>query len=248
MNSYSLIIADIHLQPDDANSINQAFYHFLEHEAPKADSLYILGDLFEMWVGDDIGLELYQTAIQQFAKLTQAGLPIYLLFGNRDFLMRKPFWQATGIQPITEPYSINLYGHELLMLHGDQLCTDDLSYQRARKVLRNPFVMWLFLKLSKKKRLEIGNGMREKSKSLNQNKAENIMDVNGLAVENLLKRFPKVTDLIHGHTHRPDKHKINLSGQSKTRWVLGDWRPDAKIIQVNKQTILFMDYTNNELK
>jgi len=248
MNSYSLIIADIHLHPDDAHPINHAFYHFLTHEAPKADALYILGDLFEMWVGDDIGLEQYQTVITLFSKTTQAGLPIYLLFGNRDFLMRKDFWQATGIQPIFEPYAINLYGHELLMLHGDVLCTDDHSYQRARKLLRNPLVMWLFLKLSRKKRLEIGNGMREKSKRFNQNKAENIMDVNDMAVKHLLTRYPAVTDLIHGHTHRPAQHSITLNGKAKTRWVLSDWRPESNAIQINKQGITFRDYTDGILK
>lgn len=247
MNSYSLIIADIHLQPDDTHPINQTFYCFLEQEAAKADSLYILGDLFEMWVGDDIGLEQYQTVISHFAILTEAGLPIYLLFGNRDFLMRKAFWQATGIQPILEPYAINLHGHELLMLHGDQLCTDDVSYQRARRVLRNPLVMWLFLKLSKKRRLGIGNGMREKSKSFNQNKAENIMDVNESAVISLLQRYPNVTDLIHGHTHRPAQHNLKINGNPKTRWVLGDWRPQAQLIQISKQGITFKKYENGEL-
>ena len=145
MKSYSLIIADVHLHPDDTHPINHAFYAFLDTEASQADALYILGDLFEMWVGDDIGLEQYKTVVKLFAELTSSGLPIYLLFGNRDFLMRKAFWQATGINPIYEPYPLTLHGHKLLMLHGDSLCTDDKDYQRARKVLRNPVVMWLFL-------------------------------------------------------------------------------------------------------
>ena len=97
MKPHTLIIADVHLSPDEQHPINQAFYRFLESDAPQAEALYILGDLFEMWVGDDIGLEIYKTAINKLASLTQAGLPVYLLFGNRDFLVRKAFWQATGI-------------------------------------------------------------------------------------------------------------------------------------------------------
>lgn len=237
MKSHSLIIADVHLQPDDQHPINQAFYHFLDDTAPKARALYILGDLFEMWVGDDIGIDIYRTAVNKLARLTEAGLPIFLLFGNRDFLMRKAFWQTSGIQPIKEPYAVNLHGHKLLMLHGDCLCTDDVAYQRARTVLRNPIVMWLFLRLSKKRRLKIGNKMREKSAQLNQNKAENIMDVNESAVRQLLARYPQVTHLIHGHTHRPQQHRFEVNGIEKHRWVLGDWRPEAQIIVVTEDGI-----------
>ena len=245
MNPYSLIIADIHLQPDDAHPINHAFYHFLDTDATHADTLYILGDLFEMWVGDDIGLEQYKTVVKKFAELTSSGLPIYLLFGNRDFLMRRAFWKETGIQPIYEPYELNLHGHKLLMLHGDKLCTDDKSYQRARKILRNPIVMWLFLKLTKKKRLEIGNRMREKSKKFNQNKSENIMDVNEPAVLTLLEHYPDVTDLIHGHTHRPAKHLIEMNGTNKTRWVLGDWRPETQLMKVSEKGLVLTAYPAN---
>ena len=239
MKPHTLIIADVHPSPDEQHPINQAFYRFLESDAPQAEALYILGDLFEMWVGDDIGLEIYKTAINKLASLTQAGLPVYLLFGNRDFLMRKAFWQATGIQPIKEPYALNLYGHKLLMLHGDCLCTDDVDYQRARKILRNPIVMWLFLKLSKKRRLKIGSGMRNRSTQLNQSKAETIMDTNESAVLQLLARHPKVTNLIHGHTHRPQHHPLKVDGSEKHRWVLGDWRPKAQIIVVTEDEINF---------
>ncbi|MEA3404568.1 MAG: UDP-2,3-diacylglucosamine diphosphatase [Pseudomonadota bacterium] len=245
MNSYSLFIADIHLQPDDQHPINQSFYDFLDHEAPKAEALYILGDLFEMWVGDDIGLELYQTAVNKFKSLTQSGLPIYLLFGNRDFLMRKTFWQASGIHSITEPAALTLYGQQLLVLHGDSLCTDDHDYQRARKVLRNPIVTWLFLRLPKSKRLNIGNKMREKSKKYNQNKAENIMDVNELAVVNLLEKHPQVEHLIHGHTHRPGHHRLEINGNQKHRWVLGDWRPETQIIKVSAEGLALVNYPDN---
>ncbi len=242
MNSYSLFIADIHLQPDDQHPINQAFYTFLEQEAPQADALYILGDLFEMWVGDDVGLKQYQTVIQLFAELTQAGLPIYLLFGNRDFLMRHAFCKATGIQLLKEPFATELYQHQLLLMHGDSLCTDDKDYQKARKILRHPLVTWLFLKLPKKKRLQIGQNMRQKSKRYNQNKAENIMDVNADSVVEIMQRYPEVTHLIHGHTHRPQHHLINFNGQTRHRWVLGDWRPQTKLLKVSASGLALLDY------
>jgi len=246
MNSYSLFIADVHLHPDDQHPINQRFYEFLDNEAPKADALYILGDLFEMWVGDDIGLELYQTVITKFKKLTQAGLPIYLQFGNRDFLMRKAFWKATGIQPLLEPCPLTIHNQTLLLLHGDSLCTDDHDYQKARKLLRNPVVTWLFLKLPKSRRLKIGNGMREKSKQYNQNKAENIMDVNRSAVVELLEKHPQVSHLIHGHTHRPAEHTLEVQGQSKHRWVLGDWRPETQIITVSETGVHLVNYPSTQ--
>ncbi|MCF6254407.1 MAG: UDP-2,3-diacylglucosamine diphosphatase, partial [Thiomicrorhabdus sp.] len=129
---YTLFIADIHLQPDPSHPINQAFEKFLQNEAPQADALYILGDLFEMWVGDDIGLEQYARVIQQFKQLTDQGLPIYLLYGNRDFLMRDRFWQATVIQPLSDIECITLYDKSDLILHGDTLCKNDKSYQKMR--------------------------------------------------------------------------------------------------------------------
>lgn len=239
---YTLFIADVHLQPDFSDPINQAFMHFLKEEAPKAQALYILGDLFEMWVGDDVGLTHYAPVIEEFARLTQAGLPIYLQYGNRDFLMRNEFWKATGIQKLKEPYPITLHGHSLLLMHGDALCTDDKEYQKMRRILRNPVVTWGFLHLPQKKRLQIGHNMREKSKKYSSNKAENIMDVSAEAVAALFKRYPEVTHLIHGHTHRPAHHTSTIEQQSKHRWVLGDWRPQSKILKVSAEGLALLPY------
>lgn len=232
-DSYTLITADVHLQPNDDDPINQAFYRFLDEEASKADALYIIGDLFEMWVGDDVGLTTYATAIKKLKQLTDNGLPIYLIFGNRDFLMRNAFWQATGIQPLKQPIVVDFYGEPMLLLHGDSLCTDDKAYQRARLILRSAPVMWGFLRLPQHKRISIGENMRAKSKKYNLNKAENIMDVNPTALEKLMRRYPQCRHMIHGHTHRPATHPFSVDGQSKTRWVVGDWRPDAQILKVH---------------
>lgn len=229
---HTLFIADIHLQPDDSHAINQSFHNFLIYQAPKADSLYILGDLFEIWIGDDIGIPIFQKTIHILKKLTINGLNIYLLHGNRDFLMRCDFYESTGINLIAEPKKINVYGLDILIMHGDSLCTDDVAYQRMRKVLRHPITNWLFLRLPQKKRLKIGETMRNKSKKYSSNKSENIMDVNQTAVKKLFKDHPNCQHLIHGHTHRPAHHIWQNNKQEYHRWVLGDWRPEALILQV----------------
>ncbi len=235
---HTLITADVHLQPDDTDPINQAFYRFLDQDAPKADALYIIGDLFEMWVGDDHGLEHYATVIRKFKHLTEHGLPIYLMYGNRDFPMRRAFFDATGIQFLKEPALVNLYGLPILMLHGDSLCTDDKAFQRMRILLRNRLVTWLFLKLPEHKRVAIGENMRANSQKYNLNKAENIMDVNEAAVRKLLQRHPQCRHLVHGHTHRPYLHQIEQDDQIKHRWVLGDWRPETEVLKVwSNQTL-----------
>ncbi|RUM92139.1 MAG: UDP-2,3-diacylglucosamine diphosphatase [Thiomicrospira sp.] len=236
--SYTLFTADIHLHPNDAHPINQAFYQFLEFEAPKADALYILGDLFEMWVGDDIGLEAYTTVIALFKKLTTNGTPIYLLYGNRDFLMRRAFWEATGIQHLKEPATVSIYNQTLLLLHGDVLCTDDKAFQRMRKILRNPVIMWLFLRLPKKKRLQIGDSMRRNSQRHTQHKSEMIMDVNAKEIEHLMVKHPRCDHLIHGHTHRPAHHPFVVQNKQKHRWVLGDWRPETQVLKISSSGIL----------
>ncbi|WP_019556349.1 UDP-2,3-diacylglucosamine diphosphatase [Thiomicrorhabdus arctica] len=224
MNPYTLFVADIHLQPEPNHPINQAFENFLIEEAPKAQALYILGDLFEMWVGDDIGLEQYAPIISTLKLLTDNGLLIYAQYGNRDFLMREDFWHATGIQFLAEPTQVTLYQHTYLIMHGDNLCTDDKGYQRMRSILRNSLVQWLFLNLGRKRRLAIGQKMRCGSAQHSQNKSQAIMDVNSQAVCDLFKQYPHIEHIIHGHTHRPQHHLIEVDHITLHRWVLGDWQ------------------------
>ncbi len=246
MNPYTLFVADIHLQPEANHPINQAFQKFLTDEAPKAEALYILGDLFEMWVGDDIGLEQYASIIQQFKFLTDNGLPIYCQYGNRDFLMRESFWSATGIQLLAEPSEITLYQNNYLLLHGDSLCTDDKGYQRMRLILRNPVVQWVFLHLCRKRRLAIGQKMRQGSAQHSQNKPQAIMDVNPLTVRQLFKQHPNVAHIIHGHTHRPEHHLIESDNTTLHRWVLGDWQAlkigPSKLLKVSESGPELIDY------
>lgn len=241
-NRPTLLIADIHLQPDDAHPINQAFHQFLATDAKQAAALYILGDCFEMWVGDDVGCEVYAKTLSLFKELTAGGLPIYMMFGNRDFLMRQRFWQSTGITQLKEPGLVRIGDFSAIILHGDALCTDDVEFQKMRKILRHPIVTWLFLCLPQKKRIAIGEGMRAKSQKYNLNKAENIMDVNQQAVEALFDAFPNVTHLIHGHTHRAAHHSFERNGQTFHRWVLGDWRPESQILVLNEEGLSLVPY------
>ena len=220
----TLCIADVHLQPDHHHPINQAFRAFLQNEAHQAEALYILGDLFEMWVGDDMGLQTYAPEIAAIRQLTESGTAVYIQFGNRDFLMRKAFWQATGAIYLKQPKVIEIFQQHYLMLHGDSLCTDDKAYQKMRLLLRNPLVTWAFLRLAPHKRQAIGEKMRANSQKYNLNKAENIMDVSEEAVQKLLKQYPNATGIIHGHTHRPAHHTHQIDNQTYHRWVLGDWR------------------------
>jgi len=219
-----LCIADVHLQPNAQHPINQAFRAFLQQEATQAKTLYILGDLFEMWVGDDIGLTTYAQDIQALKQLTASGVTVYLQFGNRDFLMRNAFWQTTGIHPLKQPLLQTLNNQPYLLLHGDSLCTEDKAYQRTRWLLRNPLITWLFLQLPAQKRQTIGQKMRNSSQKYNRNKAENIMDVSQTAIQQLLQKYPQSQGLIHGHTHRPAHHTHLLKGKNYHRWVLGDWQ------------------------
>lgn len=241
-NAHTLVIADIHLQTDSNHPINQHFLEFLNKKAMHAEALYILGDLFESWVGDDIGLPIYQTEIKALKALTDAGVKVYFQYGNRDFLMRKKFCQATGTKLLKEPTVIELYGTQYLMLHGDALCTDDIQYQRFKKWVRNPMVQFLFLKLSRKKRLAIAEKMRATSKQESAEKQPQIMDVNEQTVLNVLQSQPEINHLIHGHTHRPMLHATNLNNQTKQRWVLGDWRPQAQIMHISAEGPALIDY------
>lgn len=236
--SHTLLVADIHLQPDSTHPINQAFIHFLENDARQADAVYILGDLFEMWVGDDIGLTEYQLEINALKQLHDSGVKLYGLYGNRDFLMGEAFWQASGIQLLADLSVITLYNLPIIVCHGDELCTDDSGYQRMRRLLRSAWIQQLFLWLPKKRRLAIGTAMRKGSQTSSQQKPMRYMDVTDRAVEALFNAYPNCNHLVHGHTHQPAHHQLTVNHQTKHRWVVGDWRPQAEIVKVNSDQTL----------
>ncbi|WP_038125911.1 UDP-2,3-diacylglucosamine diphosphatase [Thiomicrospira pelophila] len=235
--SLSYVLADVHLQPEHHHPINQAFLNFIRQQAPQANSVYILGDLFETWMGDDLSLPLYQTEISALKTLTDSGTKLYIGYGNRDFLMRQAFWQATGAEFIEDETLTRIEDVDCLLLHGDSLCTDDKGYQRMRHWFRKPWIQWLFLHLPKKTRLKIAQKLRQQSGNQAQNKPANIMDVSSQAVTDLYARHPKIEHVIHGHTHRPAHHCLKIGDIEKQRWVLGDWRPEAQIIKISNQQI-----------
>lgn len=233
-----IVIADIHLQPNAPNHpINQTFLRFLQMVAPTASTLYILGDLFEVWLGDDIGLTQYQTELAALKQLVDSGTQIYLQYGNRDFLMRKDFCQTTGIQLLPDEYPAEIGNHKLLMLHGDQLCTLDTQYQKMRGWFRKPIIQWLFLHLPKSKRLKIGKKMRQTSNSTGRSKSQQMMDAQQSAIESVFDHYPDYFTMIHGHTHQPALHQFQTHSHDYHRYVLSDWRPQADYLLITQQSL-----------
>lgn len=217
----TVFISDIHLGGEHPE-ISERFITFLQSKvALEAEAFYILGDLFEVWIGDDGAQEEHQGSIAALKQLT-ASTPTYVMHGNRDFLLGPGFEAMTGCQLISEPTVINLYGVPTLLLHGDSLCTDDQEYQRFRQQMRSPQWQSQFLALPLSQRADFAQQARQQSSQRNQEKSMAIMDVNQQAVEKILKAHG-VTQMIHGHTHRPDTHQFELHGAQATRVVLGDW-------------------------
>lgn len=227
----TLFIGDLHLSADRLD-ITQAFTHFLDTELDDADALYILGDLFEVWVGDDIAAPF---ALELANKLKQVSLklPVYFIHGNRDFMLGKQFAHAAGMQILPEVTCLNLYGVKTVILHGDSLCTLDKAYQRFRKLRSLALARWLYGCLSKKTRQGIADNIRSKSKSSNKHKSYTIMDVEPNAVNALLART-HAQYMIHGHTHRPAIHQLDNGCK---RIVVGDWYQQGSVLSVSPQGI-----------
>jgi UDP-2,3-diacylglucosamine hydrolase len=223
-----LFISDLHLD-DYRSDITDIFLRFLKTEAKKAEALYILGDFFEFWIGDDDPSPFAKTIKKALLEATQQGLPIYLQHGNRDFLLKKKFFRATGCTLIPEEYVMDVYGVPTLLMHGDTLCLEDVSYIKARKYVRNRFVQMIFLWKSLKKRKMIVEGYRNQSKMHTQNASDSIMDVTPAEVERIMLKH-NVQHLIHGHTHRQAQHAFTLNHLPATRTVLGDWHDKGNML------------------
>jgi len=218
--SKTLIIADLHLTSVEEEKLD-LFCRFCDTEATQADQLYILGDLFNTWIGDDISLPEYAVVINVLKNLSKS-TKVFVMIGNRDFLLGRKFEKQSGCKLINEPQLISHIQQDYLLLHGDSLCTDDVNYQRMKRVFRNRFVQLIFLNLPKKWRRQLSGQIRKKSIEAQSYKPRAIMDVNQLAVDALMADYPNA-HLIHGHTHRQDTHE---SG-AYTRYVLGDWSNTA---------------------
>lgn len=230
MPGRTLFVADLHLA-EERPQAGERFFHFLESIAPGADALYILGDLFEYWVGDDDpGSPLVQATAQKIRALTAAGTPVFFMHGNRDFLLAKRYAGSCGMTLLPDPAVIDLYGTRTLLSHGDALCTDDLDYQRLRKVLRRPWLRRTLLALPLAVRHALARRMRAGSERAKGGKAYAVMDVNGGAVAEAFRQSG-ATRMIHGHTHRPARHVLNVDGKTRERWVLPDWYDDGGYLE-----------------
>lgn len=235
--SRTLFIADLHLCQEEP-AITAGFLHFLQREAPHCDALYILGDLFEAWIGDDDPNPLHQQVARALRALP---VPVYFIHGNRDFLIGRRFAQACGMTLLPEEQVLTLYGRRLLIMHGDTLCTDDAGYLRFRAKVHNPWIQRLFLALPLWIRKRIAARMRADSKQANQHKSQTIMDVNQEAVVATMLR-QQVTLLIHGHTHRPAIHTLSLQGETAQRAVLGAWHSRGSMIQLDASGIQLIHF------
>ncbi|MGX9310495.1 UDP-2,3-diacylglucosamine diphosphatase [Pantoea ananatis] len=233
----TLFIADLHLCQEEP-AITAGFLHFLQHEAPHCDALYILGDLFEAWIGDDDPNPLHQ---QVADALRSVPVPVYFIHGNRDFLIGQRFARASGMTLLPEARVLTLYGHRVLIMHGDTLCTDDVGYLQFRAKVHNPWIQRLFLALPLFIRKRIAERMRANSKQANQHKSLEIMDVNQQAVIDAMLQH-KAPLLIHGHTHRPAIHDLSLNGVNAQRAVLGAWHSRGSMIQLDASGIQLIDF------
>lgn len=201
MNKHTLFISDLHLQVSQSK-ITDIFQYFIENQARKAEAVYILGDLFEVWLGDDDNTPFNNHIKSLLKSLTLRGIPVYIMPGNRDFLLGQDFASQTGCMLISDPLKIELYGKTVLLKHGDDLCTDDIKHIQFRNKTRNKYLQKLFLCLPLFIRRWLAKKIRKISTESNYNKPMDIMDVNPQAVKQAMETA-QVSQLIHGHTHRP---------------------------------------------
>lgn len=225
----TLFISDLHLDPARPE-ITTLFLRFLATEAREADTLYILGDLFEAWIGDDDPDPHHARVVQGLCEFADAGVPLHFMHGNRDFLIGGAFAARTGAILLPDPTVIDLYGTPTLLMHGDLLCTDDHDYQRFRAMVRDPVWQREFLAQPLEKRKAFAQQVRMESQAKISATAPDIMDVNQKTVERVMLDHG-VRHLIHGHTHRPNVHHFTANGAEMTRIVLGDWYEQGSVLR-----------------
>ena len=225
----TLFISDLHI--DAARpAINVQFLQFLESEAKGAEALYILGDLFESWIGDDAPDPAQSAAIRGLRVLTDSGVPCFVMHGNRDFLLSRQFCDLSGAQLLPDPLIVTLYGEPVLVMHGDALCTDDRAYQRLRATVRDPEWQRQFLALSIDSRQALAGAARAGSQAHTAAMEHAITDVNADSVA-MAFRAAGTSTLLHGHTHRPAIHALEVDGRPRTRIVLGDWYDQGSVLR-----------------
>jgi UDP-2,3-diacylglucosamine hydrolase len=227
----TLFISDLHLD-ESRPAIVAQFERFLGEVAPGADALYILGDLFEYWVGDDSLALPFPGRIGKALAAASVDLDIAFMHGNRDFLVAQRFARETGLDLVADPQVIDLYGTRTLLLHGDTLCTDDTAYQAFRAQVRQPEWQRALLARPMNERVMLAQGIRAGSEGAKQSKAMDIMDVAPAAVEKAFEESGCEV-MIHGHTHRPGRHVHRVGGRERVRWVLPDWYREGGYLEAS---------------
>jgi UDP-2,3-diacylglucosamine hydrolase len=229
----TLFIADLHLSEHQPQIID-AFFAFLENETENVDALYILGDLFEVWIGDDEHTPLMDEVAKRLSKYASSNnIKIFYIHGNRDFMIGKNYAQQSAIQLLPEHTEINLYGKNTLILHGDTLCLADENYQKMRKVIHNPILQFVFNLLPLFLRKKIGWKIRTASQSKKVYKNNEMMGVTEDEVKRLMTKH-NTQCLIHGHTHQVACHQLTINGQPAQRYDVGDWYSNLSFVEVNK--------------
>lgn len=230
-----LFVSDLHLH-EGAPAVVQAFYDFLKQRAHGATALYILGDFFDAWIGDDDDAPLGHEVAAQLRQLADTGVAVYLMPGNRDFVLGHDFAQRAGATMLPDPTIIDLYGQTTVLLHGDSLCTLDKPYMALRAQLRSPEWQAQALAQPLAVRRAMAQQLRAKSKTMNSSKPEDIMDVTPEAVVDLLRQS-NASLMIHGHTHRPQRHAHTVDNSPAERIVLGDWHDNAWCLVADEQSL-----------
>lgn len=225
----SLFISDLHLD-ESRPEITRAFYKFLEARARTCEALYILGDFFEAWIGDDEDSDLSREVVAQLKQLTDSGVKLFIMHGNRDFLLGKLFCQQTGATLLNDPSTITLGEQKVLLMHGDSLCTKDIEYMKFREQARSSAWQDQLLSQPLEVRRALVAQMRAQSQAMNSNKSDDIMDVTPDEVVKAMKSAAANT-FIHGHTHRPGIHDLDINQQVAKRFVLGDWESHLWFIE-----------------
>lgn len=228
-----LLISDLHLE-EERPDITQAFLALLDGRARAAESLYILGDFFEAWIGDDAMSPFQLSICKALRELSDSGTRVFLMHGNRDFMIGKAFCKAAGCTLLKDPSVVQLNGEPVLLMHGDSLCTRDEAYMRMRRYLRNPLTLWVLRHLPLGTRHKLARKLRSESRAQTRMKANDIVDVTPDEVPRIMAQYG-VRTLIHGHTHRPAIHKLQVGDDAAKRIVLGDWDRQGWALQVDEQ-------------
>ena len=227
-----LLISDLHLEQERPD-ITRAFLHFLGTRARQAEALYILGDFFEVWIGDDAISPFQRSIADALKQLSESGTAIFLMHGNRDFMIGQRFCREAGCTLLRDPSVVELAGEAVLLMHGDSLCTRDENYMRMRRYLRNPLSLWILRHLPLGTRHKLARKLRNESRAQTRMKASDIVDVTPDEVSRVMAEHG-VKTMIHGHTHRPAVHKLLVNGEPARRIVLGDWDRQGWALQVDE--------------